>query len=244
MNELRSNPFKFGDPVEGRYYLSRPKLDVTVAHFLQNQIPVVLIGPRRFGKTSFVLNLLRKMEKQGYVCIFVDIFNITSHKDFLQQVLRSVTSKRNWSDRLRSWFKSIFKMRPKVQMEWDELNGHPSFGLSIEKSSEADVKDMIQDILSGLDKFGEQIVIAFDEFQKISEINDQGWLEATLRTHMQRLHRTSFLFYRLQAKHHLRYAKQSRTSPLSFVSDYRISFLWRRVYRLDCQQICGCRNRM
>ncbi|NGX47449.1 MAG: hypothetical protein K1000chlam3_00823, partial [Chlamydiae bacterium] len=52
------NPFKFGNPVEGDYFLPRPDLEKLVSQFLENRIHVVLIGPRRFGKTSFVLNLL------------------------------------------------------------------------------------------------------------------------------------------------------------------------------------------
>jgi predicted AAA+ superfamily ATPase len=85
MNHLIINPFKFGDTVEGDFYLSRPDFENFVSQFLVNRIHVVLIGPRRFGKTSFLLNLLKKLEKQSHSYVFVDIFNITSHKDFLHQ---------------------------------------------------------------------------------------------------------------------------------------------------------------
>src|SRR5262245_5960489 len=71
MSELHKNPFKFGDPVEGDYYLPHPALAKTVTQFLENRIHVVLIGPRRFGKTSFVLDLLKHLEKKSYSCIFV-----------------------------------------------------------------------------------------------------------------------------------------------------------------------------
>src|SRR5262249_13609037 len=43
-------------------------------------------------------------------------------------------------------------------------------------------------------RLGNRLVLAIDEFQKITEIDDQGWLEATLRTHMQQLKSTAFLF--------------------------------------------------
>ncbi len=154
------NPFKFGDPVEGSYFLPRPELAKLVAQFLENRIHVVLIGPRRFGKTSFVLNLLKKLERRGHTCMFVDIFNITSHRDFLQQMLRALPVKK---------------------------------GLTLDRASEKDVKEMIQDLLASLDKLGKKVIVSIDEFQKISEIDDQGWLEATLRTHMQQLKNTAFL---------------------------------------------------
>ncbi len=185
------NPFKFGDPVEGEYYLPRPELDKLVYGFLSNRIHVVLIGPRRFGKTSFVFNLLKKLEKEGYACPFVDIFNITSHRDFLQQMLRALKAKKSWTEAAKKW---LSNWRPKISAEVDPISGQTSFGLSIDRGSEKDVKEMIQDLLAGLKNLGEKVVLVIDEFQKITDLDDQGWLEATLRTHMQQLRNSSFLF--------------------------------------------------
>lgn len=190
------NPFKFGDPVEGEYYLSREGLEDLVAQFLVNRIHVVLIGPRRFGKTSFLLNLLKRLSKESHTYIFVDIFNITSHKDFLYQLLRGIKAKATWKDKIRQLLESIPKLRPKISTQIDAHTGKPAFDLTLDAvmSSEIDVKEMIQDVLAGLDKLGKGLILAIDEFQKISEINDEGWLEATLRTHMQQLRHTSFIF--------------------------------------------------
>ncbi len=192
MKKNQINPFKFGDPVEGEYYLPRLELSQIIAQFLENRIHVVLIGPRRFGKTSFVWNLLNELEQKSYVCLFVDIFNITSHRDFLQQILRALESKKTLWKSLKKMMKKISQL--KLSAEFDPTTGRPTLGLTIDKFSDKDVKDSIQDVLSGLSQLGENVILAIDEFQKISEIDDQGWLEATLRTHMQQLRNTSFLF--------------------------------------------------
>lgn len=194
MNKLKANPFKFGDPVEGDYYLPRPELLATVMQFLENRIHVVLMGPRRFGKTSFVLDLLSSLEIKGYTCILVDIFNITSHRDFLYQLLRAVRTREAFKDKLKSWWKRISRLVPKVTADLDPVTGHPSFGFTIGQLGEGDVKTAIQDLLEELSALGSKVIVALDEFQKISEIDDKGWLEATLRTHFQRLINVSFLF--------------------------------------------------
>jgi len=191
MQKLPQNPFKFGDPVEGDYYLPRPEFENFVAQFLTNRIHVVLIGPRRFGKTSFVLNLLKQFENLGKPYLFVDIFNITSLRDFLQQLLRALRTKKRWFDFAKD---KIFSLRPIMSTEFDEQTGHPSFNLKMESSTEKDVKEAIQNVLAGLSKLGSELILAIDEFQKVSEINDDGWLEATLRTHMQQLRNTAFIF--------------------------------------------------
>jgi uncharacterized protein len=191
MIEIQHNPFKFGDPVDGEYYSPRPELTRTITQFLSNRIHVVLIGPRRFGKTSFVLNLLEGLENQSYVCVAVDIFNITSHRDFLQQLLRALSSKKSLWKKMKDFFSYL---RPKISAEIDPNSGQPCFGITMEQFSDSDVKEAIQDALSRLNKLGDRVIFAVDEFQKICEIDDQGWLEATLRTHMQQQRNTSFLF--------------------------------------------------
>ncbi|WP_194846880.1 AAA family ATPase [Candidatus Neptunochlamydia vexilliferae] len=190
---MNSNPFKFGNPVEGDYYLARPELHAAVKQFLQNRIHVVLMGPRRFGKTSFVLSLLRDFEKEGYTCLLVDIFNITSHRDFLRQLLRAIRLKEGLKGKLRGWLKKLATCVPKVTADLDTFSGSSSFGLTLGKLGEEDVKEAIQDLLEVLSSLGKKVVVAVDEFQKVSEIDDQGWLEATLRTHLQRLKNVSFL---------------------------------------------------
>lgn len=195
MSKLPVNPFKFGDPVEGDYYLPRPDLENFVSQFLINRIHVVLIGPRRFGKTSFLLNLLKKLKKDAHSYIFIDIFNITSHKDFLHQMLRALKDRKGWLASFKSTLKSFTSLRPKMSAQIDSYTGSQSFDLTLDfiTSSKKDVKEIIQDVLSSLKK-EKGLIFAIDEFQKITEIDDGGWLEATLRTHMQQLKNISFIF--------------------------------------------------
>lgn len=196
MNKLPINPFKFGDPVEGDYYLPRPDLENSVSNFLINRIHVVLIGPRRFGKTSFLLNLLKSLNKESHSYVFIDIFNITSHKDFLHQMLRALKNREGWVDSFKSTWKSVVSLRPKVSAQIDLHTGNPSFDVTLDSvaSSEKDIKEIIQDVLSSLSKLEKGLIFAIDEFQKITEIDDGGWLEATLRTYMQQLKNISFIF--------------------------------------------------
>ncbi len=90
-------------------------------------------------------------------------------------------------------FATILKIRPKISTQIDAHTGQPSFDFTLDSSSETDIKEMIQDVLSGLGKLGDGLILAIDEFQKVSEIDDGGWLEATLRTQMQQLRNTSFI---------------------------------------------------
>lgn len=194
MKKLTANPFKFGDPVEGDFYLPRPELSGCIRHFLENRIHIVLMGPRRFGKTSFVWNLLSQLEKEGYNCLFVDIFNITSHRDFLHQLLRALRAKKTFRTTLKSWWDRVKRFTPQVSADFDPVANTTGFSVTLAQLADEDVKTAIQDLLETLSSLGSKVVVALDEFQKISEIEDKGWLEATLRAHFQKLKNVSFLF--------------------------------------------------
>jgi uncharacterized protein len=194
MGKLTENPFKFGDPVQGDYYYPRMELSNTVKQFLENRVHVVLMGPRRFGKTSFVLDLFRSLEREGYSSVLVDIFNITSHRDFLHQFLRALRKKQGFINTLKEWWKRLKRLVPQLSLDFDSHTGNTSLGFSLGQLADDDVKASIQDLLDELTSLGKKVVIALDEFQQISQLDDKGWLEATVRTHFQKLPNVSFLF--------------------------------------------------
>lgn len=188
------NPFRFGDPVEDDYYFPRPGLTKIVHQFLENKIHVALIGPRRFGKTSFIRDLIRHEEKKGETCILIDIFNVTSHRDFLQQLVRALRTKGTWVSKLKKWAAGISRLKPQFTWEIDPMTGRQTFSIASEVSSDKDVKELIQDVLGGLTSLGAKVIVAIDEFQAVAELEDSGWLEATLRTQMQQTSNMVFLF--------------------------------------------------
>jgi len=194
MGKLTENPFKFGNPVQGDYYYPRPELASAVKKFLENRIHVVLMGPRRFGKTSFILDLVSIFEKEGYTCVVVDIFNITSHRDFLHQFLRALRQKQGFKNKLKDWWKRVGRLIPQLSLDLDSHTGHTSLGFSLGQLADEDIKTGIQDLLDELTSLGKKVMIALDEFQQLSQLDDRGWLEATIRTHFQKLPNVSFLF--------------------------------------------------
>ena len=189
-----SNPFQFGNPVAGDYYLPRVGLSKTVGHFLESRIHVVLIGPRRFGKTSFCLNLLQELECSGKTALYVDIFNVTSHRDFLLQWLRALKTKQSFGLKLKKWIQTVPKLKPKFTWTANPQTGELEVGLSTEGSRDEDPKETIQDLLGAVQKLGKDVIVCIDEFQKVAELEDKGWLEATLRTQMQQTKNVAFLF--------------------------------------------------
>ena len=184
------NPFKYGAPVEGEYYFPLPGFRKLVRSYLDNRINVVLYGPRRFGKTSFILDLAKEEEKEKKTFILIDVYNVTSHLDFLQQVLRGLRPKQTWVQKLKD---KVFKARLVPSAVLDPM-GQMTYSLSPDFSSAKDVKELIQDTFSAFSKLDESVIVVIDEFQKIFQLDDSGWLQHTVRTQMQELKNCVFLF--------------------------------------------------
>ncbi len=188
----RHNPFRFGAPVAGEYYFQRKDQREVVKGLLLNNMNVVLVGPRRFGKTSFILDLLQHLEHQHKrQTLLVDVFSITSHRDFLQQLLHAIRKKQNAAQKLAEWVRSAPKRLKNIKVSGGDI---VEIHLQLSHLSEHEEKQLIVETLENLQQFMPGGCVAFDEFQSIALLQDNGWLEATLRTVMQAQRDVSFLF--------------------------------------------------
>jgi AAA+ ATPase superfamily predicted ATPase len=58
-----------GKPVTGDQLIGRHKEIETINQYLDMGQSVVLIAPRRFGKTSLLLEMLRQRKEKGFITI-------------------------------------------------------------------------------------------------------------------------------------------------------------------------------
>ena len=189
------NPFRFGDPVSGEFYLDRSELRQTVSTFLNNNINVVLVGPRRFGKTSFIINLQRHFRQDGFKTIYLDAFNVTSHRDFFNQLISALAVEQSFFQGLKAWILDLpKKLKPVISFESNASSPEMTVSLSTQKASDEDMKQLISSALGSLAGLDDHVCIAMDEFQTIGELDDKGWLEATIRSKMQLSKNVSFIF--------------------------------------------------
>jgi hypothetical protein len=193
---MMKNPFRYGEPVSNEFYVERQTLKNATLNFLKGDINTVLVGPRRFGKTSFLLNLLDSAPK-GVTTLYVDLLNITSHRDFLNSLLHSMSRKQTYFRRFKEWVSSVSKsVSPGLSVDFDEASNLPTPKLSLFTSQFPDdvVKNLIGEALEELENLGQTVWVAWDEVQSITELKDDFWLEKTLRTKMQHGKNLTFIF--------------------------------------------------
>lgn len=185
---MKENPFRFGAPVDGAYYFERKRLRDSCQALLMNGISVMLVGPRRLGKTSFAKNFCELWEsaKLGEALI-LDVYNVSSHQDFLLQLLNALQSKKGLWEKVCDWTKSIpERIKPKqLSLENSDIGKLTLSWLAEEGTQEK--KLYIIETLESLAKLEGHVCVVIDECQQLSKdtLGDDGWLEATLRQILQ-----------------------------------------------------------
>ena len=159
----------------------------------------LIYSKRRMGKSSLIKALYEKYDKE-YICLYTDIFDITSKEDFISSLLKSLANYnkkfdlKNAIKNLTSLFKRV-RFEPTIDANTLEYSIKPNI-------TSLTFEDMIEDFFNSLEQLSKtsKIIIAIDEFQQIANITDVK-LDAMMRKYIQEKQNISYIF--LGSKRHL-----------------------------------------
>ena len=172
---VKSNPFKFGTVVDGKFFTDREDELIQISSYIKGENHLILISPRRFGKTSLIRKILKE---SGRHFVYLDMQLVISPEDFASQLLKRVY-RIFPMQKLKGYIKS-FRIIPSVAI-------NPVTG-ETDVSFKPGSKDLIplEDVLNLMEKLGspdKKIIIVLDEFQDIFRIH--SGLDRILRSVMQ-----------------------------------------------------------
>ena len=182
--KMKANPFKFGTVVDGSYFTDREDELVKITSFIRGENHLILISPRRFGKTSLIRKIVNE---SGRHHVYLDLQLVISADDFASQLLKRIY-RLFPVQKLKGYIKS-FRLIPSIIM-------NPVTG-ETEISFKPGSKDLnpLEDVLNLIDKLGsdeKKIIVVLDEFQDIFRI--QTGLDRLLRSVMQNHKNTNYIF--------------------------------------------------
>jgi len=205
------NPFIYGEAVIGDNFADREKEMKELIRDLKDCEKIFLISPRRYGKTSLIINALNTLKAEGLYIIYIDLYKVTSLHKLLEFYVREITKAvENKFDRAIKFLKETLpNLRPKITIEPDG-----SSGIGIEYiPSQRDVLRFLDEIYDLPEKIAKsknrKFVIAFDEFQEIRNFDGSG-VEKGMRASFQHHKKVAYLF--AGSKKHILYDMVSNKS--------------------------------
>ncbi len=169
------NPFKFGTIVEAEYFTDRIAEVAYIRQFVASANHLVLISPRRFGKSSVVAKALQETGREH---ITLNLQSVMSVSELAAKLLRE-----------------FFKIRPLARLRHllthfrviPTISTNPVSG-AMEVSFQPGVDDtvLLEDAMMLLDRANtekQRLIVVLDEFQEICDIAPN--LDRQLRAIMQ-----------------------------------------------------------
>ena len=191
------SPFQYGTLVDKENFVNRVEERKQLKELLGSGINVMLISPRRWGKSSLVkvaMDELMHEDKQVRVC-YIDAFSIKTESEFYRIFAREViacaasTLEKRLED-VRHFLKTV---SPSIT-----LKSTPTDTMSFDLKFELEERDVME-ILKLPEKIAIaksiRLIVCIDEFQQLAQLSGYRDLEGKMRSVWQKQQQVSYCFY-------------------------------------------------
>lgn len=199
-----NNPFVYGEAVKGKNFTDRKHELAEMEKDLSSGERIFLISPRRYGKTSLIINVLDKMKSRNFYTVYLDLYKATSIQQLIElyarEVAKAVESK---IEKMFNFLKEALPgLRPSIQIQPD---GTTTVGIDVIQRPLENLQflDEIFDLPQRIARRKrKRFVVVFDEFQEIRNFDGDS-IEKTMRACFQHHNKVSYIF--AGSKRHILY---------------------------------------
>ena len=189
---MLNNPFVVSGSIPKELFCDREEETSFLVKQVENGRNVVLVSPRRMGKTGLIHHLFQEREiADNYHTFFIDIYPASTLQEmcyiFGKGVFERLKSRK--TQHWESFFQTIKSLRPGFKI--DPITGEPSIELGI--GAIENPETTLEEIFSYLESASNPCLVALDEFQQIAEFHEKR-VEALLRGMIQQCTNTTFIF--------------------------------------------------
>ena len=188
--------FVYGIAVGDHNFTGREEETRRLEMNFKNGLNSILISPRRWGKTSLVKHVCRKLlDDKDIITVYLDIFGCKTEYEFYNvlatSLLQQTASKTQlWLEEARDF---LLRLTPKVSVSPDpSAEFSISLGITPETHTPEQVLNMAEEIAI---RKGKHIVVCIDEFQQVGEWSDSRNIQARMRSVWQHQQNASYCLF-------------------------------------------------
>lgn len=187
-----TNPFVVTGKIAPEYFCDRVSESARLVKSITNGNNLVIISPRRMGKTGLIQFCYDKPEiAKGYYTFFIDILHTSSLRELTYLLGREIyESLLPRSRKMATLFIQTIKSIS-GKFGFDPVTGFPTFNIELGDIERPEYT--LDEIFQYLAQADRPCIVAIDEFQQIAKYPEKN-IEALLRTHIQRMENCNFIF--------------------------------------------------
>lgn len=204
--------FIYGVSVSGDNFTDRVKETKRLKMDFENGLNVVLISPRRMGKTSLVKKVQQVVDSSIVHTVYIDIYDCKSEYDFYNKFAESVL--KQTSGRMELFLektkKFLTRLTPKVSFSPDPTADYSvSLGITPKEYTPEEILQLPELIAQ---QIGKHIVVCIDEFQQVAEWSDTLQVQKRMRGVWQHQKHVSYCLFGSR-QHMMNKLFQSKAMP-------------------------------
>ena len=186
------NPFIVTGKIEPTYFCDRIEESARLVKSITNGNNMVIISPRRMGKTGLIQFCYEKPEiKNEFYTFFIDILHTSSLREFTYLLGREIYE--TLLPRSKKMTKLFLQTIKSIsgKFGFDPMTNLPTFNIELGDIDRPEYTlDEIFRYLAAADR---PCIVAIDEFQQVAKYPEKN-IEALLRTHIQKIRNSNFIF--------------------------------------------------
>lgn len=188
---MNRNPFiTFG--YEGpEYFCDRQHETTELTSLLMNGNNVVLISPRRMGKTGLLYHCFGQEEvRKRYTTFIIDILSTSNLSDLVVTMGKAILTQLMPSGQraIAKFTRAVSSLRPTITMD---PMGNANFSIEVTQLGAPEYS--LEQIFKYIEEADRPVLVAMDEFQQITCYPEKN-VEAVLRTYIQRSRNSTWVF--------------------------------------------------
>ena len=187
--------FIYGVSVSGNNFTDREKETRRLKVNFENGLNVILISPRRMGKTSLVKKVQQEVDRKIVHTVYVDIYDCRSEYDFYNKfavaLLKQTSSKMEIA--IENIKRFLVRLTPKISFSPDPTTDYSiSLGITPKEYKPEEILNLPEILAQHI---GKHIVICIDEFQQVGDWPDTLDVQKRMRGAWQHQKHVSYCLF-------------------------------------------------
>ncbi|MEO8146323.1 MAG: ATP-binding protein [Bacteroidia bacterium] len=183
-----------GKPVTGKDFIGREEEIRLMMQLLAQGQSIVLIAPRRYGKTSLVNEVLRRLENKGFYTVYVDIFSNPTMEGLASDITKQVLANKRLDKAFSNFVKSVKDVAKNIQFRTELHDFEFMLGFN---ERHRDENLLLDESIGFIELFSKKnnkrMVAAFDEFGDLKKYGSEKTVKL-FRSRIQTHKNASYIF--------------------------------------------------